>query len=989
MSRTGHGRALAALVLIASLAPLGGAQTPLQGALPLADVELLQFDAVNVVALGKQDAEREAGGLPWRFALPRDLALSPADMGSWETLADGSLLWRLRIGARDAHSINLGFSEFWLPEGATLIVRAADGEHAIRPFTSADNEQHGQLWTPVLFETELVIELRLAAHQLDDYRLTLGRVGQGYRGFGQQTAYEDSYLSGSCNVDVVCPEGDDWQLEIGAVGAYTLNGSDTCTGVLLNDTTDSLTANFLTANHCGVSSSSDASIVIYWNYENSVCRPPFSGASGGSGDGPLTQFSSGSTHRASYSPSDVTLVELDDPVDPAWDLGYAGWTRSSSAPASAIAIHHPQVEEKRISFEFDPTSTTSYLQNGIPGDGTHVRITDWDVGTTEPGSSGSPLFDPEHRIIGQLHGGYASCSSQTSDWYGRFSVSWAGGGTPSTRLSDWLDPSGLDVMAVDSISLNTLCSDAGSVAFLAGSVSCEGDPIVRVVDCGLNLNDLAIEQVLISVSSSSEPGGESVTLTETSPASGRFEGVVDLSQSNGAGVLQVSGGDLVIATYIDADDGLGGGGVVLSDTAAVDCTAPSVIAVGSSGVTALVANVDVSANEPVTGVLHFGSSCASLNESVSSPDEGTALSFALGGLQDETSYYFSVEITDEAGNTTLEDNGGACFTFTTLPAQEYYTEEFLSDFDLAFSSLNFTPTPGPDGYSACTELIGALPVSSVGATVLSLSDDDSEQVSLTGGNSVLLYGVPYSSVWVGSNGYVTFGQSDTDYTESLSDHFDTPRVSALFDDLNPSTGGSVSTLQTAESLVITWFQVEQYSTGDQNTFQAELFFDGRLRLSWAALGSSDSVVGLSAGSGLQGDFLEENLSGLGDCGGMPSCQTDLGFGGPGTATLSMCGGDLSTGTTADLKLEGAAPNAAAYLFMSLTSTPTPIKGGVLVPIPVLDQFDHNTDGSGGILFAGVAGGGGPLSVIVQYVIVDASQPKGYAFSNALQIDFLP
>ena len=89
------------------------------------------------------------------------------------------------------------------------------------------------------------------------------------------------------------------------------------------------------------------------------------------------------------------------------------------------------------------------LGPSVPGDGTHVRITDWDLGTTEPGSSGSPLFDQNHRIIGQLHGGYAACGNDDSDWYGRFFTSWTGGGSPTNRLSDWLDPISTGQPALD------------------------------------------------------------------------------------------------------------------------------------------------------------------------------------------------------------------------------------------------------------------------------------------------------------------------------------------------------------------------------------------------------------------------------------------------------------------------------------------------------------------------------------------------------------
>ena len=155
-------------------------------------------------------------------------------------------------------------------------------------------------------------------------------------------------------------------------------------------------------------------------------------------------------------PVEITPTDEISPSqpNPAWKVTYAGWDRSGAEATTAVAIHHPATDEKRISFEFQPTTTTDYLGTSVPGAGTHVRVEDWDIGTTEPGSSGSPLFDQDHRVIGQLHGGYAACGNDDADWYGRFSVSWNGGGSPSTRLSDWLDPIGSGATTVDTLGVN-------------------------------------------------------------------------------------------------------------------------------------------------------------------------------------------------------------------------------------------------------------------------------------------------------------------------------------------------------------------------------------------------------------------------------------------------------------------------------------------------------------------------------------------------------
>jgi len=276
----------------------------------------------------------------------------------------------------------------------------------------------------------------------------LTHIGYGYRGFGEPVAAPES---GACNVDVVCPEGDTWQDEISAVAVISLGGGTFCTGFAVNNTSNDTTPYFMTANHCGITSGNAASLVVFWNYENSTCRPVGSGSSGGPGNGSLNQFQTGAFFRSGYSPSDFTLVELDSDPNPAWEVAFAGWNRGSGNASSAVGIHHPNTEEKRISFENQSTTTTSFSGTGQPGDSTHVRVTDWDLGTTEGGSSGSPLFDHNHRVIGQLHGGGAACGNNASDWYGRFAISWNGGGTSSSRLSVWLDSAGTGATAIDTL----------------------------------------------------------------------------------------------------------------------------------------------------------------------------------------------------------------------------------------------------------------------------------------------------------------------------------------------------------------------------------------------------------------------------------------------------------------------------------------------------------------------------------------------------------
>jgi len=422
-------------------------------ALPLTEIVLIEAPLSSAEDIAAFDADSELLGLPPRFAESYPVFITPHTDGAWEKLQDGRMLWRLRIGSAGAVSLNLGFTRYQMPEGGQLFVYASDESEIVRAFTAGDNQDHGQLWTPVIHVDEIVVEVTLPDEsyipQLD---LELGAINPGYRGFHAGSGGGER--SGSCNVDVVCPEGDPWRDQIKSSGVYTRNGTWTCSGAMINNTAFDKTPYFLTANHCGISAGNAATIVVYWNFENSTCRPPGSGASGGPGNGSLAQFTTGSTLRANNSASDFALIELSSAPPPAFEVFYSGWDRSSADLPSAVAIHHPNTDEKRISFENDPTTTTTYLQNTVPGDGTHIRVIDWDLGTTEPGSSGSPLYNPAKRIVGQLHGGFASCTSQTSDWYGRVSVSWTGGGSNSTRLSNWLDPLGTAPFAIDGTGLD-------------------------------------------------------------------------------------------------------------------------------------------------------------------------------------------------------------------------------------------------------------------------------------------------------------------------------------------------------------------------------------------------------------------------------------------------------------------------------------------------------------------------------------------------------
>ncbi len=420
---------------------------PLQ---PLGQVPVVVVPALDPVEIQQEDEKDFREGLAPRYAVVNPVNLNPTNAGTWERLDDRNSVWRLIAQCPNALHINLGFSRFVMPEGGRLFIYDPQGADIIRPFTSEDNAAHGELWTPPVCGTAVVIELTIPIEQIPSLQLTLGSINAGYRKFGpfESPGGSGGIDSGSCNVDVACPEADGWRLQIPAIGVISTGGSRFCTGFLVNNVRQDRKPYFMTANHCGLTSGNAASLIVFWNYENSFCRPVGSAQSGQVGDGSLGQFSTGSTFRAAFASSDFTLVELSQPPNPAWRLSWAGWDKSGAQSPNGACIHHPNTEEKRI------TLYNTTTDNGNCGfSGSHVRAF-WSLGVTEPGSSGSPLFDANHRAIGQLHGGPSACGvaqGNLNDCFGRFSASWTGGGTSATRLSNWLDPDNTGVTSIDTL----------------------------------------------------------------------------------------------------------------------------------------------------------------------------------------------------------------------------------------------------------------------------------------------------------------------------------------------------------------------------------------------------------------------------------------------------------------------------------------------------------------------------------------------------------
>ncbi len=428
-------------------------------------------------------------------------------------------------------------------------------------------------------------------------------------------------------------------------------------------------------------------------------------------------------------------------------------------------------------------------------------------------------------------------------------------------------PAGPQAFSISASPLLVNCSTQGVISLDRATYACQSDAAIHVVDCDLNTDDGVVEALAVTITSDTEQTGETVVLTETAAETASFSGTIVLSTTDAPGILHITEGDTVTATYLDLDDGFGGTNVVVEAGALVDCQGPVISNVQASDIGPFDATLEFHTDEGALGIWHYGSSCVALSQEAGGSGYQTDHSAHVMGVQEDSTYFYAVTAEDEAGNTTYDDRGGVCYSFSTPDIPNYFTEEYDGDNDLDNQSILFTPDGTYDFYSACVESITELPTDPAGSTPLSLSDDDYQSIALTGGALVSLYGTTYSTFYVGSNGYVTFNAGDDDYTETLAAHFAPfPRISGLFDDLNPADAGQVSWRQLADRAVVTWLSVTEYSAGNVNTFQIEMFFDGRIQLSYLTVAATDGIVGLSRGEGLPPAFLESDLSAAGTCG---------------------------------------------------------------------------------------------------------------------------
>jgi hypothetical protein len=451
------------LIVLITFFPSAAAQIATPGT-PVSFLKSPETNAIPVVTVAVPDTEKllredaftDKYGIAMRFAQNQPTLIDLAKEGLWQQFADGSQMCRLAIKSSGAQALILYYSNFEIPAGAKLFLYDEQQWQIAGAFTSANNRNGGAFATQMIYGATTIIEYFQPAGIMDRPNLVINEVGHVYR--TAETYYGTRGFGGSgiCEVNVACPEGELWQQQAKGVARIIVKqGSSSvwCSGSLLNNTLLDHAPWLLTADHCGPNASQTDmdQWVFYFKYQSPECENPTS-------DSAFRFYTIiGATKIASAGgagvKSDFKLLLLNETVPDDYDPFYNGWSAEEIPSTEGVTIHHPQGDIKKISTYNVPLISDNW--GSTPE--THWRvtwaetITNW--GVTEGGSSGSPLFNADGLIVGQLTGGNASCiQTSAPDYYGKFSYSWDKGDTlPQHQLKPWLDPNNLGVLALEGI----------------------------------------------------------------------------------------------------------------------------------------------------------------------------------------------------------------------------------------------------------------------------------------------------------------------------------------------------------------------------------------------------------------------------------------------------------------------------------------------------------------------------------------------------------
>ncbi len=438
--------------------------------LPAVDIDALLFED-ETPACGEAKCGQRAG--VFQEFMPLTVEGMRCSMGAWRPIGNGRLLWSVVIHSTGAVGQRVHLTRFNLPPGAEVFAfNINNPQEAYGPFDRSWDPAD-DLWLPTCFAEDVAIECSVSTTEVGKVALTIDKTLFMYRG-ADLLAFTKG-IAGSCNLDVTCyPRYEESATAVALLSIITKTGSKWCTASLLADTDqDTQIPYVLTAYHCVGNQTQADHTEYYWFYQTAVCdgdRPSLALV-------PRTQGGADFLAGASRSGgTDFAFLRLREEPPPG--VALLGWSAARQSEGTDVTcIHHPQGDFKRITFG-----------NIVPDDDQNFYKIHWHDGTTEPGSSGSPLLnDDALSVVGQLYGGGASCTyPDEPDYYGSFCMTfpivqqWLAPGPPTPDI----DYSG----SVNAVDVQLVINAALGISIAPYRADVDGSDSVNAVDVQLVIN---------------------------------------------------------------------------------------------------------------------------------------------------------------------------------------------------------------------------------------------------------------------------------------------------------------------------------------------------------------------------------------------------------------------------------------------------------------------------------------------------------------------
>jgi len=365
----------------------------------------------------------------------------------WHRTASGGRASAFKVTSPQARALRLGLRIVAIPDAAVVRFYDPEGQivHSVsggdikatiqRNLAAGDTGEDAETyWSPVIEGESQIMDIELPpGTDPSELRMSVPRLSHLLQSPLAANLLQPM-AAAYCHNDVMCYPA--WRPESNATArmVYTSNGATyLCTGTLLNDKDDTtFIPYFLSANHCIPTQSVASTLQTNWFYRSAAC---------GGGVGSVQTRTGGATLLYTAEKTDTSFMRL--LADPPPGAVLAGW--SASLPAVneyLIGLHHPAGDLQKISFGnlwdygncvWIDSQRYCSLTDPASADG---FVVGWSDGTTEPGSSGSGIFNTNHQLVGNLWVGpidYACGSADNWGGYGRFDIPFY------ARLYQWLN----------------------------------------------------------------------------------------------------------------------------------------------------------------------------------------------------------------------------------------------------------------------------------------------------------------------------------------------------------------------------------------------------------------------------------------------------------------------------------------------------------------------------------------------------------------------